>query len=88
MQGNRVVLLNNDAYVKINLGDANGAVALARQAAALAPNDPTVLDTLGWALFKAGGANAEAASVLARAATMQPGNPTIRAHLLAVRSPG
>ena len=40
------------------------------------------------ATTKAGGANAEAASVLARAATMQPGNPTIRAHLLAVRSPG
>jgi Tfp pilus assembly protein PilF len=84
--GNRVLLLNNAAYAKINLGDASGAVALARQAAALAPDDPIVLDTLGWALIKAGGAGEEAKRLLTRAASLQPGNATIRQHLLAAQA--
>lgn len=87
-QGNRVIMLNNAAYVKINLGDAAGAVTLARQATALAPNDPIVMDTLGWALFKSAGATSEATQLLARAAGMQPGNATIRQHLVAAQAAG
>ena len=85
-QGNRVLMLNNAAYVKIELGDANAAVTLARQAAALAPNDPIVLDTLGWALLKSGATTGEAKNLLAKAASLQPGNPTIRQHLLAAQA--
>jgi len=85
-QGNRVMLLNNAAYAKINLGQAKDAVTLARQAAALAPDDPIVLDTLGWALFKTGGAGAEAKGLLTRAIALQPGNATIRQHLVAAQA--
>ena len=85
-QGNRVLLLNNAAYAKINLGAPGDAVVLARQAAALAPEDPVVLDTLGWALFKAGGTSDEAKTLLGRAASLQPGNATIRQHLIAAQA--
>ena len=89
--GNQVVLLNNAAFVKINLGDLPGAIALARRALALAPNDPVVMDTLGWALFKSGGPTPEVRQLLQRAVTAQPGNPTITSHAMAVQaavSPG
>ncbi|MBS0253678.1 MAG: tetratricopeptide repeat protein [Proteobacteria bacterium] len=82
--GGRPILLNNAAYVKIEMGDANGAVTLARRAQALAPNDATVLDTLGWALFKAKGPSAEARELLARAAKLRPDNQTITQHLTAL----
>ncbi len=85
-QGNRVLMLNNAAYAKISLGDSAGAIPLARQALALAPNDPVVLDTLGWALFKAQGAKGEALQLLGRAATLQPGNPAIRQHLITAQA--
>lgn len=85
-RGNRVMLLNNAAYAKINLGQTKDAVLLARQASAMAPNDPIVLDTLGWALFKAGGAGDEVKNLLARAVSLQPGNATIRQHLVAVQA--
>lgn len=85
-RGNQVVLLNNAAFVKTNLGDLAGAVALGRRALALAPGDPIVMDTLGWALFKSSGATPEARQLLQRAVNAQPGNGTIRAHAMAVQA--
>lgn len=78
---NLPLLLNNAAYVKIELGQAAAAVPLARRALAAAPDDAVVLDTLGWALVKSGGDRSEALNLLQRAQSLQPSNPSIRAHL-------
>lgn len=47
--------LNNLAYLLAqNLNQPQEAIKHAKKAAKLAPNDPQVLDTLGWTQFKAG----------------------------------
>lgn len=82
--GNNVILLNNAANARLELGDAAGAVALARRALAVAPTDPIVLDTLGWSLFKAQGDSPEVRKLLGQAIAAMPGNPEIQAHVNAV----
>jgi tetratricopeptide (TPR) repeat protein len=79
-QTDNVVLLNNAAFARLELGDAKSAVALGRRALALAPNDPTVLDTVGWALYKAQGPSPEAVALLRRAVSAMPDNANIRRH--------
>lgn len=81
-----ILLLNNAANVKLNLGKANDAVVLARRAAALAPNDPYVLDTLGWCIFKQSGPTDEAVALIRRAVAAMPGDPQIRDHAIQVGS--
>lgn len=84
--GNRdnIILLNNAANARLELGDAPGAVSLARQAVALAPADPIVLDTLGWSLYKAQGDGPEVRKLLAQAVQAMPGNVEIRRHVTTV----
>jgi len=79
-QGN-VILLNNAANVRLALGDKAGAINLASQALAAAPDDPLVNDTLGWAKFKQDGATPEVVALMRKAYAGQPGNPEIRTHL-------
>ncbi len=55
------------------------AIALLEQAIKLAPDDPFILDSMGWALFKAGRVN-EALDYLKRAFALRP-DPEIAAHL-------
>jgi tetratricopeptide (TPR) repeat protein len=55
------------------------AIELLGQALKLAPDDPFILDSMGWALFKAGRIN-EAVDYLKRAYSMRP-DPEIAAHL-------
>lgn len=81
-----VILLNNAASVLIEQDRAAEAVPLARRAIALAPKDPIVLDTLGWALFKSGGSVAEARALVQQAAQNMPGNREISEHVLAMRN--
>ena len=78
-------LLNNLANVLLRLKDP-GAAAIAERALALAPTDPSVLDTLGWALFQGGGdaQRERALGILRNARLRAPGNPSIRYHLAAV----
>lgn len=78
-----VILLNNAAMAATQLGDLPRAVAIGRRALAAAPNDPIVLDTLAWALFRSGGATPEAVDLMRRALAAMPGNPEIRQHALA-----
>ncbi|MCH8150905.1 MAG: tetratricopeptide repeat protein [Planctomycetes bacterium] len=55
LRSDHVLALNNVAYLYAQyLGDPNKAVAYANRAAAIVPDDPSILDTLGWAFFKAG----------------------------------
>lgn len=77
---NDPALLNNAAAVKTELGDHSAAVALARRALAKAPQSPQILDTLGWALWQQGGAQAEARQLLTKARNAAPDNREIAAH--------
>ena len=73
------VILNNAAMAAIGAGANARAVTLARQAHELAPRDPRVDDTLGWALLENGN-RSEALQHLGDAHRAQPGNLQIRWH--------
>jgi tetratricopeptide (TPR) repeat protein len=60
--------------------DPDSALPIAEQAVQLSPNDPAMLDTLGWVLYMKGD-NARALQVLQKAKSVLPGNPTLRYHL-------
>ncbi|KQP43447.1 XrtA/PEP-CTERM system TPR-repeat protein PrsT [Pseudorhodoferax sp. Leaf274] len=79
------VALNNLANVLLRLKDP-AAADVAERAFALAPNDPSVLDTLGWSLFQAGAASQRerALGLLRDARLRAPGNASIRYHLATV----
>ena len=72
-------VFNNLANALLMLGEGD-AVALAERALALAPGDVTVLDTLGWALARAGRLD-EAMRHLRDARLRAPQNAEIRWHL-------
>lgn len=77
----KVMLLNNAAMVQLNLGKADEAIKLARQANQLAPNDPIVQDTLGWILLKTRQDKAAALELIQKAAVAVPNNGEIHWHL-------
>lgn len=79
-----IVLLNNAANVRLNLGRVDDAIGLARQAHNLAPDDPIVLDTLAWCLFKKQGPSAEVVALANKAYAARPGNPEIQAHMMQI----
>jgi len=60
--------------------DPDSALPIAEQAAKLIPNDPAILDTLGWVLYLKG-ENDRALANLQKAKSELPGNPTLRYHL-------
>jgi tetratricopeptide (TPR) repeat protein len=74
--------MNNLAFLLASKGgrDAAEAVTLAKQAATLAPNQPTVTDTLGWSQLQAGNA-AAATKTLIRAVQQAPKSAKFRYHL-------
>ncbi len=80
LDGNAIIM-NNSALVQLELGDEAEAVSFARAAFALTPDDPNVLDTLGWTLLQSGQDKAEALKLLRQASSRAPGNLEIRWHL-------
>ena len=80
------VVLNNAANIRLQLGDKEGAVALARKAFQLAPGDPVVMDTLGWSLVQSDPNNAEGRSLIGQAVALAPGNKEIADHWIAISS--
>ncbi|WP_157217536.1 tetratricopeptide repeat protein [Flavisphingomonas formosensis] len=74
-------ILNNLAWAYFNAGDVAQAQPLARKAAALAPSNGAVLDTLGWISFSADRQSADGLPMLQLAAQKAPANPNIRWHL-------
>ena len=87
--GKNVVVLNNMAYAQLMLGNYDQALDFAARALKLAPDNPSVLDTAGWAQFRSGREIGKAKQMLRRAAQLAPQNATIRAHLAeAERAPG
>ncbi len=71
--------LNNLANIRLALGQP-GALDAARLALTLAPQNPLVIDTLGWILVKTGKPE-EALPVLREANTRASDNPEIHYHL-------
>jgi putative PEP-CTERM system TPR-repeat lipoprotein len=74
-----VAATNNLAWVLGELNDPR-ALALARRAAALAPANPDVLDTLGVLLLREGDV-ARGVETLAAARALAPERPDLRLHL-------
>ena len=77
----KVMLLNNAAMVQFNLSNGDEAIKLARQARALAPQDPMVADTLGWILLQTRADKVEALALIHEADEAAPGNPEFQWHL-------
>ena len=75
------LLLNFLGYGKLERGeDLDMAEAMIRKASALRPNDASITDSLGWALFKRGRLP-EAITTLTRAAAGDPSQSEIHEHL-------
>jgi tetratricopeptide (TPR) repeat protein len=75
-----VVALNNLAYLLIDhFNDAQSALPYAQQAAQLVPNEPSVLDTLGWT-FALLGEHDLAIAVLRRSIGMNDGLAAVHYH--------
>ena len=73
-------VLNSLSYLLADRGlRLPEAVALAERALKIEPDNPSYLDTFGWALFKHGKVD-EAEAPLARAAAMLTGNSVIQDH--------
>lgn len=77
----RSVVLNNLAWLYFTQGDAR-ARETAEQARRLSPENPAILDTLGWIAHTAGDSDV-AVSSLRRANELAPRNPEIASHLAA-----
>jgi Tfp pilus assembly protein PilF len=75
---NDVATLNNLAWLLID-SDTKRAELLARRAAAIAPKEAAIADTLGWVLVKAG-KYSEALEPLERAVKGLPNNRSVRYH--------
>ena len=80
LQPNNTIALNNLAYdMAVREKKPAEALTMARKALALAPREPTILDTVGWIEFLLGN-TAEATKLLVQAAKGAPANPEIRLH--------
>ena len=80
IQPSNTVALNNLAYdIAVREKKPADAIGMARKALALAPREPTILDTVGWIEYLMGN-TAEAAKLLVQASRSAPGNSEIRLH--------
>jgi tetratricopeptide (TPR) repeat protein len=76
-----VLALNNLAFIyAAELNDLNRAAELAQKARSIAPNNPSVLDTLGWITYKQGNYQ-QAVDLLNQSAAKSPDNAEIQFHL-------
>ena len=76
---NDPILLNNLAGALHRLEDP-GAADMARRALALAPENPAIMDTLGWILAEGDGLD-EGLGLLRDAHARLPDNPEVAFHL-------
>lgn len=80
LQDNALVR-NNAAQAALMAGNASRAMRHARAAMDLAPEDPSVQDTLGWVLLNSDGDKVEALQLLRSASLAKPADMEIRWHL-------
>ena len=81
--GTNAMVLNNGALMALRTGNKAEALSLARRAHALTPNDPAVVNTLGWVLLESGESKTEALRLLRSAMEQRPGNLEFRWHYAA-----
>ncbi|MFU8816171.1 MAG: XrtA/PEP-CTERM system TPR-repeat protein PrsT [Pseudomonadales bacterium] len=87
VETNNPVALNNLAWLYMERKDPR-ALATARAAVAAAPDNPDILDTLGWILLQEG-QKPEAVRLLRRSVQLNPNNPSVHYHLgVALRETG
>ncbi len=79
--GRSALVLNNMAWAQAQIGDKERALLFAQRAIQLEPDDPAVMDTLGWLLHETGSNKARALDLLRGAAQKAPQSAAIRAHL-------
>ena len=79
LDAGNVAALNNLAWMLTEKKDAKG-LEYAERAQQLAPFNPSILDTYGWALMRNGDAK-RGAEMLRMASRLAPGQPEIRLHL-------
>jgi uncharacterized protein (TIGR03790 family) len=80
LQPKNPIALNNLAYgIAVHEKAPAEALPFARQAVEMAPNEPSILDTLAWVQHLLGN-DAEAAKLLAAAVRLAPTNSEIRLH--------
>lgn len=83
LQQANIIALNNLAGIYLDT-DSTRSLELAKQAHDLAPENPNVLDTYGWALVKTGSPK-QGLRILKSAVLGAPDNRDIRFHLAAAR---
>lgn len=77
----QAIVLNQLGYSQIeHKEDVDRAATLIAQASKLRPDDPAIIDSLGWVTYLLGKPS-EAAPLLEKAAAGDPGEPTINEHL-------
>ncbi|WP_271077792.1 tetratricopeptide repeat protein [Aurantiacibacter sp. MUD61] len=79
------LVLNNLAFARGRTGDTAEAIRLGEMAHELAPEHPSIMDTLGWLLVESGEDRSRGLLLLERAAQLDPDNPTINRHLSEAR---
>ncbi len=79
--GRSALVLNNMAWAQAQVGNTDKALVFAQRAIQVAPDDPAVMDTLGWLLHQTGTNKTRALDLLRRAAQQAPQNATITGHL-------
>ncbi len=78
---NNPIALNNLGYFLVERGERfEEALELIKQALAIDENNPSYLDSLGWAYFKLGKFD-EAEKYLKKAVMIDPTSATIQEHL-------
>lgn len=75
------MLLNNAAMANLRAGNEEKALELAERAYELTPDDPSVLDSVGWIRLNVAEDKAGSLGVLRRAFQLDPTNMQIRLHL-------
>ncbi len=76
-----VAAMNNLSWL-LRTDDPDRAISLASQALKLAPDQPDIMDTLGWIQFSKGDTK-DALSTLDRAHSLDQNSPSISYHLAA-----
>ena len=79
--GRNPLVLNNLAWAEGQVGNRDKALDYARRAYAVAPHNPSVLDTLGWLMIQSGKDHDRAIALLREALASAPQSRAIQAHL-------
>lgn len=74
------LILNNLGWAHFQDGQADKAIALLKDALKQAPDNASVLDSLGWVLWSSGKDRTAGRTYLAKAHRLAPGNAAVKAH--------